>query len=167
MVEWAGHHWPASELPPTAAAKVAALASKQPQDHLPACASVLEAAGLDLDQVVTFISEAHTDLDILDLVGEVLSVGTARPWRSTVGLCVTTTTQWSTIRGRLIDKGIPDPLRSLPSLTALLDVVEVMILDSMDKEEDRDKFINELYRRDNSLTPPAGWEEGADLGGIL
>ncbi|AJE32515.1 hypothetical protein B842_03310 [Corynebacterium humireducens NBRC 106098 = DSM 45392] len=167
-VEWAGRWWDPQELPPTAAGHVARLASSDPADYMPSCVAVLESAGLDTAAVVDVVADMDGEPDVLDLVGAVLEVGTARPWRSTVGLCRTTVTQWSTIRGRLIDKGIPDPLRSLPSLTALLDVVEVMLLDSMEKQEDRERFLRDLYRRDTSTAgPPPGWEDGAELDGLF
>ena len=171
-VEWAGQWWHPQELAPGAAAAVARLASSDQQEVLPAAAEVLAAAGLDVGLVVDAATamggDADADLDLLDLVAGVLRTGSARPWRSTVGLCRITVTQWSTIRGRLIDKGVPDPLRQLPSLTALLDVVEVMLLDSMEKQEDRDRFLADLYRReDSTLGPPPGWEDGAQLDGLF
>lgn len=170
IIEWAGRTWEATELPPTAAGDVSRLASSDRQDQLPACVDILTAARMDVEEIVEHVADADDDLDVLDLVAAVLVVGTARPWRSTVGLCRSTVTQWSTIRGRLIDKGIPDPLRTIPSLTALLDVVEVMILDSMDKKDEREKFIRDLYRRETSTnenTPPPGWADGSDLEGLF
>lgn len=169
MIEWAGRRWQAHELPVWSASAVARLASSDQKDQLPACVAILEAAGVDTGAVVDAVTDADDEPDILDFVAELLRVGTARPWRATVGLCRTTTTQWSTIRGRLIDKGIPDPLRSIPSLTALLDVVEVMILDSMEKKE-REKFLRDLYRPETTTdpaAPPPGWEDGASLEGLF
>ena len=46
--------------------------------------------------------------------------------------------------------GIPDPLRQLPTLYSLLDAVEIMILDSMEKQEERDLYFTRTY------APPAG-----------
>lgn len=144
---------------------VALLGSADTSAQLETALDVAEAAGLDTEEVLEALWSAEGDPEVLDLVAGVLVVGTARPWRSTVGLSVSTVRQWSTIRGRLIEKGIPDPLRMLPSLTALLDVVEVMVLDSFEKKEDRDKWLRQLYRTDTTVdkaTPPPGWEDGAD-----
>lgn len=49
--------------------------------------------------------------------------------------------------------GIPDPLRQFPTLFALLDAVEIMVLDSMEKEEERQRYFIRAY------TPPPGWAE--------
>lgn len=144
---------------------VALLGSADTSAQLETALDVAEAAGLDTEEVLEALWSAEGDPEVLDLVAGVLVVGTARPWRSTVGLSAATVRQWSTIRGRLIEKGIPDPLRMLSSLTALLDVVEVMVLDSFEKKEDRDKWLRQLYRTDTTVdkaTPPPGWEDGAD-----
>lgn len=164
-VYWCGRAWHPVGLPPGAALHVARLA--HPDSQIQGIIGVLDAAGIPLTRVLHALEDTDTEADILDLVSAILMVGTARPWKATVGLCRTVTAQWSTIRGRLIDKGIPDPLRALPSLTALLDVVEIMILDSMEKDEDRQRFLRDLYRRDNMLDPPPGWAETSDLDGIL
>lgn len=169
-MKWAGRQWPVRELCPGAASAVARLASPRREDQLLAVLEVLDLAEVPVEDVIDVAFHTDTPLDVCDLLAGVLEVGSARPWRSTVGLCRTVVTQWSMIRGRLIDKGIPDPLRALPSLTALLDVVEVMILDGMDKDEDRQRFLRDLYRGDRTVTrsvPPPGWEDGADLGGVL
>lgn len=169
-VVWAGREWECRELPATAAGSVASLAASHRQDQLLAILGVLSAAGVLIEEVVALgLDSDDESLDFLDLVAEVLAVGSARPWRSTVGLCRSVVRQWSTIRGRLIEKGIADPLRALPSLTALLDVVEVMILDGMEKEEDRQRFLRDLYRRDTTSgdSPPVGWEDGANLDGLF
>lgn len=51
--------------------------------------------------------------------------------------------------------GIPDPMRQLPTLYSLLDAVEVMVLDSMEKQEDRDTYFIRTY------APPHGSSLGA------
>nr|WP_229434754.1 hypothetical protein [Nocardia farcinica]UEX21238.1 hypothetical protein LMJ57_19755 [Nocardia farcinica] len=62
------------------------------------------------------------------------------------------------MRGRLILAGIPDPLRMLPDMHAVLDVVEVMLTEHADaKALERLKQI--LYRPDlEDDTPPPGFE---------
>lgn len=51
-------------------------------------------------------------------------------------------------------QGIPDPLRQFPTLYALIDVVEVMILEGMEKQEERDRYWMRTY------TPPKGYLQG-------
>lgn len=163
IVEWAGREWVARDLPPSAAALVARLAATQPDTRMEATVDLVAAAGIDVGEVIDAAFDSDDDLDVLDLVADVLRTGSARPWRTTVGLCRSTVSQWSSIRGRLIEKGIPDPLRSLPSLTALLDVVETMILDGAKDDKERDKILRDLYRTDTRGDgAPVGWEDGAD-----
>lgn len=165
---WAGYEWHPVPLPPTAASQVAKLASKHRGDQLTACVDLLRRAGLDVERVLDALASTDTG-DILEFIAQILEDDSPRPWKSTVGLCRSTVSQWHTIRGRLIDKGIPDPLRALPSLTALLDVVEIMLLDGMEKKEDRERFLRDLYRRDTVTQsgPPPGWEDGAELDGLF
>lgn len=68
---------------------------------------------------------------------------------------------WRSVRAKLILAGIPDPLRQLPDLHALLDLVEAMALESM-TAEDRGKFHFQLYRPDPS-EKPVGFEEEEQL----
>lgn len=165
---WAGRRWEPGDLPPAAALHVARLGSHVPQERLTATVAVLRDAGICPGRVIdALLDSTDPDVDLLDLTGEVLRTGTGRPWRTTVSLAQVTVRQWSMIRGRLIQKGIPDPLRSLPSLTALLDAVETMILDGAEDDKERQRMLGDLYRRDNALAPPPGWEDGAQLDGIL
>lgn len=162
-VEWAGREWVARDLPPSAAALVARLAAKQPDTRMAATVDLVAAAGIDVDEVIDAAFDSDGDLDILDLVADVLRLGTSRPWRTTVALCRSTVTNWSSVRGRLIEKGIPDPLRALPSLTALMDVVETMILDGAKDDKEREKILRDLYRTDTrSDGAPIGWEDSAE-----
>ena len=86
------------------------------------------------------------------------------PYKAVVTLCVTTAAHWRTLRAKLMLAGIADPLNDLPDLHALLDVAEVLMLESLD-EKDRDKLLNQLYAPD--FTPngdgykaaPAGFDE--------
>lgn len=161
--EWAGRDWSPSALPATAASVVARLASDDREVQSASIIELAETAGIDGDAVLDAIWDADDDPLLLDFAAGVLAVGSARPWRSTVGLCISTVRQWGVVRGRLIEKGIADPLRQLSSLSALLDVVEVMILDGMEKDEDRESFLRELYRGDTTTdksVAPAGWSDG-------
>lgn len=171
--EWAGHTFSPWELPTTAASVVARLAKDDREEQLSSILDLAQAAGIEPADVIDALWDTDGDPDLLDFAAGVLRVGTARPWKSTVGLCISTTKQWSTIRGRLIDKGIPNPLDMLPSLTALLDVVEVMVLDSFEKKEDRERWHRDLYKSETTVdaaTPPPGWSDGVegmdDLAGL-
>ncbi|WNM68781.1 hypothetical protein SEA_SOOS_51 [Gordonia phage Soos] len=53
--------------------------------------------------------------------------------------------------------GIADPLRQLPTLYALIDVTEVMILEGMEKDEDRERYWLRTY------TPPPGTTTSGEL----
>lgn len=162
-VWWAGREWFPRDLPPSAAAHVARLASPAPAEQMEATVDLIGVAGLDIAAVIDAAFDADGALDVLDLVADILRTGTARPWRTTVGLCRSTVTQWSSVRGRLIEKGIADPLRSLRSLTALLDVVETMILDGAKDDDERAKLLRDLYRTDTDGDGvPVGWQDGAE-----
>lgn len=73
------------------------------------------------------------------------------------------------IRGRLVLAGITDPLRQLPTLFALLDVVETMILDGMTKEEERTRYWTRTYSppagasRTLAAKPPPGWDADSEM----
>lgn len=161
--EWAGREWQAAPLPATAASVVARLASEDHGEQAGAILELAEVAGIDPEGVMDAVWGAEGDPLLLDFAAGVLAVGSARPWRSTVGLCVSTVRQWGVVRGRLIEKGIADPLRQLRSLSALLDVVEVMILDGMEDQEAREEFLRQLYRGEATVdkgVAPAGWSDG-------
>jgi hypothetical protein len=64
---------------------------------------------------------------------------------------------WRSVRARLILAGIPDPLRQLPDIHAILDVVEVMLMENQDKAQ-REKLLDGLYMPDLE-DKPSGFEE--------
>lgn len=162
VVEWAGYRWDVRELPPVAAGAISRLGSNDSAARLGACTDIVKAAGVNINDVLLLLFASESEVDILDFVSQILTVGSGRPWKTTVSLCMATVSQWGMIRGRLIEKGIADPLRQLPSLTALLDVVEVMILDSAEGEKKREETLRDLYRRDDMTAPPVGWTEGVE-----
>lgn len=81
-----------------------------------------------------------------------------------------TAQHWRTIRRKLIESGVHDPM-GLPTMHILLDTTEALILESMQggdsAEEDkrqRQEFLSALYKPDVSTTSsepgkPAGWRE--------
>ncbi|MDO4610966.1 MAG: hypothetical protein Q4B41_09985 [Corynebacterium sp.] len=168
MLEWAGRQWDTRPLLPAAAVHVARLGSRDHTRQITGVLGLVAAAGLDAREVTAALLVCPDDgVDLLDLAAGILREGTGRPWRTTVALAGAAVGQWSMIRGRLIMRGIGDPLRDLPSLTALLDVVEAMVLDGAEDEKERRRILSDLYRRDDGLSPPVGWEDGAQLDGIL
>lgn len=76
---------------------------------------------------------------------------------------------WRTIEARLIMAGIADPLRMLPSMHAVLNVVELMLLETCEKASDREDMIRRLYRPIDDEVP-AGFsaaEQRASVEGFL
>ncbi|WP_280332010.1 DUF7240 domain-containing protein [Nocardia wallacei] len=74
---------------------------------------------------------------------------------------------WREIRGRLILAGIPDPLRQLPDMHAILDVAEVLITQHMTQEQ-LDRHNNALYRPETTaegmpVVAPRGFEVDEQL----
>lgn len=160
-VEFGGVSFTPREIPAAAALHVAGLASPHREDQLSAAFELLRAAGIEWDDWLSVSLE--TDEDPLEMIGKLLQVWSARPWKSTIMLASATVKQWSTIRGRLIDKGITDPLRSIRSMNALLDVVEVMLMDSAKDEDERKKLIRDLYPPVVGEAPPGDWSDDALL----
>lgn len=89
------------------------------------------------------------------------NAGHRPPYRAVVSLAQATGHYWRTIRAKLILAGITDPLRELPDLHALLDVVEASATEQMSTEE-RDKFNFQMYRPDPS-EKPVGFDEDEQL----
>ena len=161
IVEFGGVVFHPTEIPATAALHVAGLVSPHREEQLSSAFSLLGEAGVEWDAWLD--ASLETDEDPLEAIGRFLQYGSARPWRSTVMLARMCVTQWSTIRGRLIEKGIVDPLRQLRSLNALLDVVEVMLLDSCKDEEERQEMLRSIYPLVVGEAPPGDWSDEALL----
>lgn len=89
--------------------------------------------------------------DMVDMVNDIIAAGSARPYWVDTSLCGVAVRQWPMVRGRLVMNGIADPLRDLPTLYALLDVVEQMLLEGMPKDADRQLYFTRAY------SPPSGF----------
>lgn len=107
-------------------------------------------------------------------------VGYGPPYTAVVTLSVMAGQHWRTIRTRLLNNGIPDPM-ALTSLHAMLDavedlVVQAMISDCVKAEEaraKRAKFLNALYaptgetalrlNGDGYKPTPAGFDTPEDV----
>jgi hypothetical protein len=102
--------------------------------------------------------------------------GTARPYTAVCTLAGITGQHWRIIRQHLLANGVTDPM-ALPSMHALLDVTEQMVIDSMQGTSEasirmkRDGFYDQLYRpdpADNDVNGedyrpvPDGFEDGED-----
>ncbi|WP_420847579.1 DUF7240 domain-containing protein [Nocardia cerradoensis] len=79
---------------------------------------------------------------------------------------------WRTIRGQFIKSGIPDPLRQLPDMHAVLDFVEVLWTESMDAKE-LEEWHREMYREETIdmesgelKAVPAGFDAADELAGF-
>lgn len=103
--------------------------------------------------------------------------GTPRPYTAVLILSFTAATHWRTIRTRLINNGIADPMAALPSMHSLLDVAEAVWLEALhtgDRDKDklaRDQLFDQLYApeldeakpvntkgRRRKPPPPAGFD---------
>lgn len=135
------------ELPTWAALHVSALSTTDQDEQLDAMLGIIEAAGISWDAWADASFEA--DETPLEMVGAVLEAWSSRPWRTTVMLSHIAVTQWSSVRGRLIQKGIPDPMRQIPSMNALLDAVEGMLMETAAA-----KGEDEVKNLERALYPP-------------
>lgn len=136
-----------NELGAGAAFYVAGLNTKDQEQQLDAIYSIILSAGIDWEEWADAALVA--DETMLEMVGQILELWSARPWRTTVMLATTTVNQWHTIRGRLIQKGIPDPLRQIRTLNALLDAVEAMLMEAAAGQGEK-----ELQELERQLYPP-------------
>ena len=103
-----------------------------------------------------------------ELVKLISQEGSARPYWVDSALSGVAVRQWPTIRGHLVAYGIADPLRQLPTLYALLDAVERMMLESMEKEADREMYFIRTYAPPSGTsmtasTLPKGWSREDEL----
>lgn len=81
--------------------------------------------------------------------------GTARPYVAVISLCVMTAHHWRTIRGKLLDSGIADPLTQIPTLHPLLDRTEALLAESAANGEHGEQELHTLYRNLYGPTPAA------------
>lgn len=169
VVTWAGRDFAVSPLPASAMGAVARLASTGEDDRMVATTDVLNAAGVDVEDVADALWATSVPADILDFVALAIETDSDLPWRSTVSLCQSAVKQWSSIRGQLIVKGIADPINQIGSLGALMDAVIVMLLEGIEKDDERESVRRDLFRRPSAVAdegPPPGWEDGASLEGL-
>lgn len=77
-------------------------------------------------------------------------MGHSPPYIAVITLCVMTAHHWRTVRLKLLQAGIPDPM-GLPNMHHALDVTEMAILEGIanqgakDAEFKRSQFLDRLY----------------------
>lgn len=101
--------------------------------------------------------------------------GTARPYVAVINLSLQTAAIWRTIRYKLVTAGVADPMR-LPTMHAVLDVTEMVVLESMvgdtprEGRMKREQFLDRLYaptpevreiNGEKYVAAPAGFEPDA------
>lgn len=106
--------------------------------------------------------------DLAELIEEIQAAHSSRPFWVDMSLCRTAVASWPNIRGRLVLSGIADPLRDLPTIYALIDAVESIILDGFSKEEDRRRYYSRLYTPPSGYMSrrkklPAGWDRESEM----
>lgn len=96
---------------------------------------------------------------VLQLARAIATWGTARPYRAVITLAGMTGHHWRTLRFKMITHGIADPM-VLPSLHALLDFTEGVVLESMSTGNEnkdqaaRSSFFDKLYVPDAPAADP-------------
>lgn len=110
-------------------------------------------------------------------------MGHRAPYLAVVSISLMAATVWRSLRARLADKGIADPMRQFPHLHALLDFAESVWMESLttgDEKKDRaaiDRYNMSLYKPDEPVKvevskkgrkrvrtgPPPGWGDKASI----
>jgi hypothetical protein len=116
---------------------------------------------------------------IMRVMKGVATWGTARPYPAVINLVVITAHHWRSMRAKLAQTGIADPLRTMTSMHALLDYTEQITLESLAKsgtgpnaadksQRAVDDFMFKLYApdpnerdEDGRVPIPAGFDVGA------
>lgn len=154
-VECAGVEWSYTIPRPYACLYLAGMGAKDEDRRAQSLLGYLEHVLLP-ESLDVLLDKAMDPRDLFDvaqlaqLIEEIQQAHSARPFFTDVNLAATAVAQWPQVRGRLVMSGVADPLRQLPTIYALLDAVEAMILDGMGKEEEREAYFRRMY------TPPVG-----------
>lgn len=103
----------------------------------------------ELERVYVAMMIGDAPSNSIDLVARAITTwGTARPYLAVVTLAVMTAHHWRTIRLKLVQSGVHDPMR-LPTMHILLDTTEAAVLEAMSGDRDSDMkrtmFIDRLY----------------------
>lgn len=154
-LEFEGSEWTFSVPRPFAALYLARLGSGTDEERSDALFDYLRhvlspEAFLQLEERALDAADEFDIEDVAGLIEAVQQEYSSRPFHVDVSLAATAVANWPAVRGKLVLAGVADPLRDLPNVYALIDAVEVMVLDSMQKEEERDRYFVRMY------SPPAG-----------
>lgn len=114
----------------------------------------------DLERIFMEMALSEAPANSVELIARAVATwGTARPYIAVITLAVMTAHHWRTIRLKLVQSGVHDPM-ALPTMHILLDATEAAILEAMstgaDGEMKRTVFIDRLY---SPLSDPAGISE--------
>ena len=82
--------------------------------------------------LVDALMERYDMDDIAGVVYDILGAGSPRKYWQDTFLARVAVANWPLVRGQLILRGIPDPMKQLPTLFALLDAVEAVYLEHAD-----------------------------------
>lgn len=166
-VEFMGDVWSFYMPRPSAAGLLAHMAGTKEEDRLAGLIGFLDQilTTASLERLLERAMDSRDELEVehvAELIETIVQEHSARPFHVCVTLSVTAVQQWPQVRGRLVLSGVADPLRDLPSLWALLDAVESLILEGMHKEEDRRDYFRRVYTppigtMSKSSGPPPGW----------
>lgn len=148
VMVWQGRSWELTVPGPTAARHFAAMGKARGSDAVGPMLDLLDLI-LGAEQVAV-LEDGITDgqfptRGFADLLTDATHHLSGRPLVAVVALSGSAVSQWSIIRGRLVRDGITNPLRDLPTLWALLDAVEWMILESKKDEKETDDYWRSLY----------------------
>jgi hypothetical protein len=110
----------------------------------------------ELERVYVAMMLGDAPTNSIDLIARAVTTwGTARPYLAVVTLAVMTAHHWRTIRLKLVQSGVHDPM-ALPTMHILLDATEAAVLEAMSGDRDsamkRTLFIDRLY---SPLADPA------------
>lgn len=144
---WEGRRWQVETPKPTAALVFAKYVEAARADAATALDELLLLLlGEDqLDELYEGMATGEYAGRLNDLVNELVLAASGRPVRAVATLCVSTLKSWSTIQGRLVMSGTSNPLRDLPSLWALINVTESMVLESKQTAEERTRYLSQMY----------------------
>lgn len=103
----------------------------------------------ELERIYVAMMDGDAPTNSIDLIARAITTwGTARPYIAVITLAAMTAHHWRTIRLKLVQSGVHDPMR-LPTMHILLDTTEAAVLEAMSGDRDsamkRTMFIDRLY----------------------
>jgi hypothetical protein len=113
----------------------------------------------EMERVYVEMMVGEASSDSVEKIARALATwGTARPYIAVVTLAVMTAHHWRTIRLKMVQSGVRDPMR-LPTMHILLDATETAVLEAMstgsDGEMKRTMFLHKLYSPLSDPSAPA------------